>query len=334
MPRSPPDPVRDDYPRLVGDIGGTHARFASIDAPGGALLDLSVHDCDDFDGIEALLHHRLSTQHGRAPRSCALGLATPVTGDAVRLTNRDWSFSTAGVRDRLRLPRLLVLNDFETLSRALPTLADDALHFLGGGAGSPMSPKAVLGPGTGLGVGGLTGHGAWAVPIVGEGGHVSLAAEDELEDQILRHLRERFGHVSAERVLSGPGLVNLHAAICAISGSPAGSMTPSDITRRAIEGGDPACAATVERFLGWLGAVAGDIALTMGARGGVYVGGGIAPHMLPLFAASAFRDRFERKGRFAAYLAAIPTWLITDASDAALRGADAALDADAAQRAS
>ena len=314
------------YPRLVGDIGGTHARFARVDGPGAALADVSIHDCDDFDGLEALLRFRLARERGTAPRQVALGVATPVTGDVVRMTNRDWSFSTTGVRDRLGLSRLRILNDFETLARALPTLAASALHRIGGGDSAPNATRAVLGPGTGLGVGGLAADGSLTLPIVGEGGHVTLASEDELEDRVLQQLRRRFGHVSAERVLSGPGLCNLYAALCTMAGTVAEPLSPSDVSRRALDGSDAQCVSAAAHFLAWLGAVAGDIALTLGARGGVYIGGGIVPQLAALLPGSGFRARFERKGRFEAYMCAIPTWLITDASDAALHGADLALD--------
>jgi glucokinase len=315
------------YPRLLGDIGATHARFASklaVDAP---LTAHSVHDCRDFGSLESVLRHRLVTSGEPLPAACALGIATAVTGDWLQMTNLDWSFSVSALRDRLALPRLLVINDFETLARAVPLLSAADLDLVGGGAAVAHTTKAVLGPGTGLGVSGLawTASG-WAV-IAGEGGHVTLAAEDDIEEQVIRHLRERFGHVSAERVLSGPGLTNLYQALCAVSGvAEISGLDPAEITRRALAGSDAVCRLTALRFLGWLGAVAGDLALTLGARGGVYVGGGIAPQLRALFDESSFRRRFEGKGRFRSYLAEIPTWIIADASDAALRGASAALD--------
>jgi glucokinase len=316
------------YPRLVGDVGGTHARFATVESAGAGLSDISVHDCKDFAGIEELLRHRLAAPARRPPLACALGIATPVTGDIIRMTNIDWAFSIAELRSRLGLARLVVINDYAALAFALPTLAADELTALGGGPADEDANRAVLGPGTGLGVAGLTRCGPVWTPVVGEGGHVSLAAEDELEAQVLHILRDRFGHVSAERVLSGPGLVNLYQALCQVAGIRSEPIEPAELSRRALAGEDPYCRLAVDRFLGWLGAVAGDVALTLGARGGVYIAGGIAPQLEAVFAGSAFRQRFESKGRYRSYLAAVPTWLIGATAEVALRGANRALDVE------
>ena len=326
MPDDTPS-IPTPYPRLLGDIGGTHARFVTLLEPGGALSDFSIHDCTDFVGIEPLLQARLSRPGVPRPAACALGVATPVTGDTVRMTNLDWSFSISALQRATGLQKFAVINDFEALARGLPSLTANELKQVGGVAGSSTAARAVLGPGTGLGVAGLIAHaGVWS-PVVGEGGHVTLAAEDDLETQVLQVLRARFGHVSAERVLSGPGLVNLYEALCTIHGDTADALAPSDVTARAVAGTDAICTLAVTRFLGWLGSVAGNLALTMGARGGIYIGGGIAVQMLDRFADSPFRERFDSKGRFRSYLADVPTWVITDSSDAALRGANAALDA-------
>ncbi|MEO7057185.1 MAG: glucokinase [Caldimonas sp.] len=316
------------YPRLVGDIGGTRARFATVESPGAVLSHPSTHACADFAGFEQLLSHRLDTATGPRPRVAALGVATPVTGDRVRMTNLDWSFSIDDLRQTIGLERVVVLNDFATLALALPGLRAQELHRIGAGAGvpTPNGPLAVLGPGTGLGVAGLARRGSTWLPVTGEGGHATLAADDDREEAVLRALRTRFGHVSAERVLSGPGLVHLYDALAAIAGSAAESLQPEDVTQRALDDSDATCRQAVAMFLGWLGALAGDLALTFGARGGVYVGGGVVPRILPLLSGSDFRSRFERKGRFADYLAAIPTWLVMDAPNAALHGACVALD--------
>lgn len=286
-----------------------------------------MHDCKDFAGVEQLLLHRVRRSVGPAPRSASLGVATPVTGDVVRMTNLAWTFSIASLSQATGLERVLVINDFEALARGLPTLSSSQVRLLGGKSAALDGTLAVLGPGTGLGMAGLVWHGQW-VPVVGEGGHASLAAEGDLEDRVLREMRSRFGHVSAERALSGPGLVHLHEALCLISGADSERLAPTDVTRRALDGSSVNCATAVSMFLGWLGAVAGDLALTLGARGGVYVGGGIVPQLMPLLPDSAFRTRFEAKGRFSGYLADIPTWLITGASDAALQGAASALDVE------
>jgi glucokinase len=266
-----------------------------------------------------------------APRDVAFGIATAVTGDAVRMTNHPWSFSIAALRDQLGVQRLRVLNDFEALAHAVPALGAADRHAVGGGASVPGAALAVIGPGTGLGVSGLVadGSGGWRV-IVGEGGHVTLAAASAREASILGLMRERFGHVSAERALSGPGLVNLYEAICTLDGETAEALEPAGVMARAVgEGGverDTQCAEALSTFASLLGNVAGNLALTLGARGGVFIGGGIVPRLGQRFAASPFRTRFEDKGRFRSYLEAIPTWVIT-AESPALLGAARALDA-------
>ena len=325
-------PAVNDYPRLVGDIGGTHARFASVGSAGAELSDPSVHTCAEFRGLAELMEHRLARCGAARPAACALGIATPLTSDVVRMTNLDWSFSIEGLQRRLGLHRLVVLNDFAALALGLPALAPTGLMQVGDVDGDHRATgaKVALGPGTGLGVAGLVhAAGRWR-PVAGEGGHVSLAAETELEDKVLGILRDRFGHVSAERVLSGPGLVNLHAAVRATRGLPPETMDSDapEITRRALEDHDTSCLDTLDCFFAWLGSFAGDMALAFGAVGGVYIGGGIVARMPAAFAGSAFRARFEAKGRYRSYLAAIPTWLVSDAADTALRGANLALDLD------
>jgi glucokinase len=224
-----------------------------------------------------------------------------------------------------------VLNDFEALAHAVPALGAGELCPVGGAAGAPGAAMAVIGPGTGLGVSGLVsdGNGDWRI-IVGEGGHVTLPAATAREASILALLRERFGHVSAERALSGPGLVNLYEAICALDGESSAALDPSAVMARAFgDAGverDPQCAEAVDTFCALLGNVAGNLALTLGARGGVFIGGGIVPRLGARFAAGPFRARFEDKGRFREYLQAIPAWVIT-AESPALLGAARALDA-------
>jgi glucokinase len=255
----------------------------------------------------------------------AFGIATAVTGDSVRMTNHHWSFSIADLQARLGARRLRVLNDFEALAHAVPALGPADLSAIGGGAPVPGAALAVIGPGTGLGVSGLVsdGHGGWRV-IVGEGGHVTLPAADSREASLLAVLRERFDHVSAERALSGPGLVNLYEAACVLDGETPAPLDPAQVMSRAF-GDDTQCTQAVTTFAALLGNVAGNLALTLGARGGVFIGGGIVPRLGARFAQLPFRERFEGKGRFRSYLAAIPTCVIT-AESPALLGAARALD--------
>jgi glucokinase len=259
-----------------------------------------------------------------------------VTGDAVRMTNHAWDFSIQALQRELGVQRLLVLNDFEALAHALPALGANDLWRVGPAAdGAPGAALAVIGAGTGLGVSGLVpdGRGGWRV-IVGEGGHVTLAPSTAREAALLARLRERFGHVSAERACSGPGLVNLYEAVCALDGEAPRTLEPAQVLTQALaaEGADPHCADAVSAFASLLGNVAGNLALTLGARGGVFIGGGIVPRLGERFAQLPFRERFEDKGRFRRYLEPIPTWVIT-AEAPALLGAARALDDMPVQRA-
>lgn len=316
------------YPRLVGDVGGTNARFGWIDAPGAAPADIDVERVADHASLRDALAAYLATHARAQPRWAALGIATTVDGDHVRMTNHPWEFSIAALQRALDFERLLVVNDFTALALALPVLPPDASRQVGGGHARADAPVALLGPGTGLGVAGLVplpgGHGV--VPLGGEGGHVTLAAADEFEARVVARLRERYGHASAERALSGPGLENLHEALARIEGAPAAPLDAAEITARAQAGSDALCVRTVELFFALLGGVAGNLTLTLGARGGVYVGGGIVPRLGDWIERSAFRERFEAKGRFSAYLAAVPTRVVTADVWPALVGAGRALD--------
>jgi glucokinase len=318
------------FPRLLGDVGGTNARWAWQAAPGAPLTQVRSLAAADYASIGECIADFLKQQHLPAPRDAAFGIATAVTGDQVRMTNHPWAFSIEALRVQLGATRLRVLNDFEALAHAVPVLGDGDRRAVGGGTSVDGAALAVIGPGTGLGVSGLVsdGNGGWRV-IVGEGGHVTLAAANSREASILAVMRERFGHVSAERALSGPGLVNLYEAICALDGETADGTDPAGVMARAFgDNGierDAQCTEAVSIFAALLGNVAGNLALTLGARGGVFIGGGIVPRLGERFASSPFRARFEDKGRFRAYLETIPTWVIT-AESPALLGAARALD--------
>ena len=316
-------------PRLLADIGGTHARFAWQAGVGATLGDEVVLPCDDHASLEAAIDHYLGQRGGQRPVEAALAMANPVQGDRVQMTNRDWSFSIEALKQSMGLQRLIVLNDFKALALALPSLQADELRPLLPGTADPQAPRAVLGPGTGLGVATLISTPQGDVALDGEGGHVTLAAADDEEAAVLAWLRQRFGHVSAERALSGPGLVNLYEAACGLYGSAATSMTPADVVDAARRGTDASCVKALGWFMAFLGNVAGNLALTVGARGGVYVGGGIPPRIADLLPASSFTERFLGKGRFRSYLSAIPVHLIDARSSAALRGAARALDTSA-----
>jgi glucokinase len=317
------------YPRLLGDVGGTNARWAWQARPGDLPAQVRSFAASDHTTIAESIAAYLRQQRLPPPCDVAFGIATAVTGDAVRMTNHPWSFSISALKRSLGVERLLVLNDFEALAHAVPALGGDALQPIGRAAsGATGAALALIGPGTGLGVSGLVadGRGGWRV-VAGEGGHVTLAPADAREAALLALLRTRFGHVSAERACSGPGLVNLYQAVCARDGAAAEALDPAQVVERALQAGpgDASCVEALSVFASLLGNVAGNLALTLGARGGVFIGGGIVPRLGERFAELPFRERFEDKGRFRGYLEAIPTWVIT-AEAPALLGAARALD--------
>jgi glucokinase len=295
--------------RLVGDIGGTNARFALL-GDGARAARLRVFASDDFAAISEAIEAYLAAE-GVRPPVAALSVASPVTGDIVSLTNHPWSFSIAGLTARLGLERLVVVNDFTANALAMPYLDASERVAVGGGSAIAGAPIAVIGPGTGLGVSGLVPSPSGWTALSGEGGHATMAAADEREAALLACMRRRFDHVSAERVLSGPGLVNLYQTLAELEGVPAHPFTAAQIADAHIGEIDPLARMSVDLFCAMLGTVAGDLALTLGAQGGVYIAGGIVPRLGETFLKSRFRTRFEDKGRFSDYLAAIPTYVVT-----------------------
>jgi glucokinase len=318
----------DGFPRLLADVGGTHARFASQTAPNGPLEHCGRYACADFETLWDAICHHLWREGLDKPRAGAIGIATPITGDHVRMTNHHWAFSIKGLQDALGLQRLLVLNDFSALAMALPALHSDACRQIGGGRAVPGSSIGLIGPGTGLGVSGLVPdvNGKGLVPIGGEGGHVTLSSYEPEEAAVLAFLHRQFGHVSAERALSGPGLVNLYRALAEVRGLPAQARQARAISAAAMAGEDALAEGALQLFCSLLGGVAGNLALTLGARGGMFIGGGIVPQLGDFFASSKFRNSFEAKGRFRAYLSEIPTFVVKSSDEAALVGASRALD--------
>jgi glucokinase len=312
--------------RLLADIGGTHVRFA-LQRPGRPPGRVAVFATGEHAGlIAAVRAYYAQLAAAKIPREAAIAVAAPVAGDRVKMTNRDWSFSIADMEKRLDLKRLAVVNDFTAVAYAVPLLGPGDRRKLGRGRAIRGAPLAVLGPGTGLGVSALIQSPSGRVALATEGGHVTMAAADEREAAILRILRRRYGHVSAERVLSGPGLVNLYEAIAELGDVRAPRLSPAAISRRALGRNCRLCREALEVFSAMLGSVAGDLALSFGAHGGVFIAGGIVPKLGSAFGAARFRRRFEEKGRFHEYLAAIPTYVITHPRPAFL-GLAALLDA-------
>lgn len=314
---------------LVADVGASNARF-SIATPEGKFIHTQVLPCSEFPEFLAVLTDYLKRLKVSQPANACISLAAPVLGDLIEFTNNPWSFSVAEIKRKVGFRNLLIINDFAALAHAIPFLSKEKLRAIGGGAIAPAGNKIVLGPGTGLGVAGLLyDEGRW-LPMVGEGGYVDLAPKTEYEQEIWRLMLSRFGRVSAERILSGSGLLELYKTIIELAERQGGVgfvkaeydrsiATPEMIVHRALEGSCRICLETVAQFCAFLGDVAGNLALTFGARGGVYLGGGILPRILPLLEGSLFRERFEAKGRMNIYMKDIPVFLIQEEMPA-LRG--------------
>jgi glucokinase len=317
------------YPWLVADIGGTNARFGLVHAQGEPVVDVISFKCSEHESPQAAASvylEQLARRDGKPvqPLSVALALATPIDSDIVKMTNSAWIVSRAELTAALGAQRVLLLNDFEALALALPQLGDEQTHWIGAARPDRRWPMAVIGPGTGLGVSSCVRVNDRWIALAAEGGHVTAAAADDFESDVLHLLRAELGHVSAEHLLSGVGLPLLHRAVCTVRGAPCQPLDAEGITRAAREHNDADCRATLDTFCAMLGTFAGNVALTVGARGGVFVAGGIVPKLGDFFFASRFRERFEAKGRFKAYMARIATGLIT-APHAALTGAAHAL---------
>lgn len=292
--------------RLIADVGGTNARFALAE-PGGALQEERHLLVRDHAGLaEAALAYLA----GRPVTEAVIAVATPVESETIRFTNSLWSFSRDTLRARLGLDRLHVINDFAAQALAMPHLAAAELEPLGGGPPEPGRAAGVLGPGTGLGVSALVpGPRGWTA-LPGEGGHVSFAPGDARERALLATLSERFEHVSTERLLSGNGLLNIAQGLARIDGTACGADSPKAVTDSARDATCPACVEAVALFSAVLGSAAGDLALTLGARGGVFIAGGLSLRLGTLFDRAAFRRRFTAKGRMSAYLEGVPAWLV------------------------
>lgn len=294
---------------LVGDVGGTNARLALCDVVDGSISHIHTYSANDYATLEEVITHYLDGQRVSVNDAC-IAIACPVTNDWVDMTNHSWAFSINSMALNLGLNNLEVINDFKAVSMSIPMLKEaDVLKF-GGGHVEPGKPAVVYGAGTGLGVCHLLQTEQQIISLPGEGGHVDFAPNSEEEDRILSVLRSEHGRISYERVLSGPGLVNIYKSIVKIDGRFPELLKPKDITERALNNNCTDCRRALSLFCILLGRFGGNLALTMGTFGGVYIAGGIVPRFLEFFKSSGFRSAFEDKGRFNEYLKDIPVYLI------------------------
>ena len=274
------------------------------------------------------MHAYLDSLGLAVPLHAAIAIANPITGDQVSMTNHHWSFSQSAVKAEFGLKTLRLLNDFTALALALPVLPAHELRPVGGGTARREAPMALIGAGTGLGVSGLLpdGAGGW-IPLQGEGGHVTLSSATARESLVVEGLTHMYGHASAERAVCGQGLLDTYNLLRAADRlEMPGCQAPAEVTAAALAGTDPHALEALRMFCAFLGTVAGNLALTLGALGGVFIGGGIVPRLGAWFDSSPFRERFEAKGRFKPLLQGVPVWVITSEQSPALLGAQRALE--------
>jgi glucokinase len=313
-------------PRLLADIGGTYARF-TLETAAGLFEHSQSLLCADYPDFHAAIKHYLKGLKVERIKNAALAIANPVSGDQVRMTNYHWQFSIEEMRARLQFDNLVVVNDFTALAMSLPKLLPNQRRQIGGGHFVADSVIGLIGAGSGLGVSGLIPAGAGWVALGSEGGHASFSPRNPREIAILEFAWKQLEHVSFERLLSGPGIELIYQALSArAKNKKTENLAAPEITSRALNGSDAVCVETLETFCEMLGTAAANLAVTQGALGGIYIGGGIVPRLGEYFDRSQFRKRFEDKGRFSDYLKGIPTYVITE-SNATFMGASVILAA-------
>jgi glucokinase len=302
--------MKPHYTGLVGDVGGTNARFGLIDAE-GRVRNLHIYAAGDYASLNDVIVDYLERTMGRRrPPRAVIAVAGPVLDGEIEFTNLDWRISEGELLAQFEFEAVRLINDFAAQALACPTLTGENLKPLGptlrGGADCPM---VILGAGTGFGVAGLARSERGDIPVATEGGHAAFAPSDDVEVEVWTQLRARHGRVSIERLLSGRGLFDLYVVLAGMQQIEA-TLADEKAVFEAAAKGDVLAGETLDRFCGILGSVAGDLALSFGARGGVFVSGGIAPRMADRLASGAFRTRFEDKGRLTDYVKEIPTSLV------------------------
>jgi glucokinase len=307
------------FPVLIGDIGGTNARFALLADMHAEMKQLPSVRTADHATIDDAIQAAVLDKTSLVPRSAILAVAGPIVGERVELTNCDWAVEPRKSVERFGFAEMILLNDFEAQSLALPGLEAGDLEPIGGGIRRPEAPRVVLGPGTGLGTGALVhARNIW-VPVPGEGGHIDLGPVSERDMAIWPNIERVLGRVTAETVICGPGMVRLYRAICATDGAEPRHATPEAVTAAGLSGADAQAGETLKLFATYLGRVAGDLALLFMAYGGVYLAGGISSQIAPVLKSGAFRDAFDFKAPHEEIMKRIATAIVIK-KDAPLAG--------------
>ena len=310
--RRTPDTPAIPFPVLIADIGGTNVRFAIMTEPLSPLKEFATVQTGDFNDFQSAATQVVLDTTAVLPRALLIALAGPAVGKELKLTNAHWVIEPERILADLALDVVIAFNDFEALALSLPSLRGEQLIQVGAGEPATRSPRVVVGPGTGLGVGALVYGDQCFTPIAGEGGHVALGPESERDFALWPHLERFHGRISAETLLTGDGLARIARGLCALDGGPSDwCRSGADVTVRAKEG-DGVSGEAIDLFLTYLGRVAGDLALTFLAKGGVYLGGGVVPRFADRLAKSPFRAAFEAKAPHEAIMATIPTFLILE----------------------
>jgi glucokinase len=300
-----------EFPILIGDIGGTNARFAIVVDSYAEPKEFPVVQTADYPTIDEAIQSAILDQTNLIPRSAVLAVAGPVDGDEIDLTNCDWVVRPRQMMETLGFSDIVVLNDFEAQALAVVALGEEHMEKIGGGTAETVGSRVVLGPGTGLGVAGLVHARRTWIPVPGEGGHVDLGPRTRRDEEIFPRLEKIEGRISGEQVLCGRGLVNLYRAISAADGKEPSFATPAEITTAGLAGSDAVAVETLDLFVTYLGRIAGDLALIFMSRGGVFLTGGIAQKIVPALRNGKFRQAFEDKAPHNALMAAMPVFVIT-----------------------
>jgi len=315
---------------LIGDIGGTNARFALAHTENPGFSEAHTLQCDDFESADAAIRHYLDFVGSESPRVICLAAAGPIIDGRVRFTNNHWEIEAHELAAEFSLDDVQLLNDFEAIAYSVPFLTANDCMPVGLPEPGPLDAErymvGVIGPGTGLGAVGLRKHGDMLLPIAGEAGHGGFAPETQVQIDILRTLRERFDRVSSERLVSGPGIENIYWALMRIHGEKRAHLSAAEIFTAATENTDPLAAEAVQMFFEVFGQVAGDLALTLGAEDGIFIAGGISKRYPDLLKNSGFRSGFENKGRHRSLMERIPTQLILHDQPGLLGAAYCALE--------